>query len=458
MAAVTIPAELPTQPVDLSSWSELVEGVFLMHKAPAGPDVVCSPEIPEDIRTTILNQMRLLQTVLFDVRCPTYSLNVQCRNRGKPITSADGVFAGIISIKVPDFCGKLPFRSISSAFVKLLWAFSENQHAGHIEVARATNVLSRLLEQLQRQLGIHETSLPFIFNELCLRNIPFNRIGPSLYLIAQDERFRYFMGSAGDQDTVTGATIAQNKLITTRLLNYAGLPAPKSIPVNSLNEAKAAAESLGYPVAVKPVDLERSAGVSSKVQDTVELEVAFNYAASSRRGILVENHIPGECVRLVAIGGAFVFGFIRYPVSLIGDGVTNLETLFATAIKRDQLIAPHKKKSRHPTYSEFEAALVRDGLAPGYVLRVGDRFSLLEGLPAERGTTTDDVTTLVHADNRWLVERISRLVGLATCGIDLITTDISKSWRETGAAVCEINFKPQIGKISAKFYVDQLLG
>jgi cyanophycin synthetase len=41
--------------------------------------------------------------------------------------------------------------------------------------------------------------------------------------------------------------------------------------------------------------------------------------------------------------------------------------------------------------------------------------------------------------------RAARLLGLDIAGVDFITTDITRSWLETGALICEVNAIPQIG-------------
>ena len=47
--------------------------------------------------------------------------------------------------------------------------------------------------------------------------------------------------------------------------------------------------------------------------------------------------------------------------------------------------------------------------------------------------TADDLTHAVHPDNRMLAERVARVVGLDIAGIDFITPDVSRSWRDVGA-------------------------
>ena len=58
------------------------------------------------------------------------------------------------------------------------------------------------------------------------------------------------------------------------------------------------------------------------------------------------------------------------------------------------------------------------------------------------GGTRVVITDRVHADNREMAEAIARCFRLDTVGIDFLTADITKSWREVGCAVIEVNSSP----------------
>ena len=58
------------------------------------------------------------------------------------------------------------------------------------------------------------------------------------------------------------------------------------------------------------------------------------------------------------------------------------------------------------------------------------------------GGTAEDVTDIVHPSNVSMAERISKIIDLDICGIDIMTTDISKPLEETGGAVLEVNAGP----------------
>jgi len=58
------------------------------------------------------------------------------------------------------------------------------------------------------------------------------------------------------------------------------------------------------------------------------------------------------------------------------------------------------------------------------------------------GGTAIDVTDQVHPDNRFVAETAAFHLGLAVSGVDFITPDISRSWREVPGCIIEVNRCP----------------
>jgi biotin carboxylase len=108
------------------------------------------------------------------------------------------------------------------------------------------------------------------------------------------------------------AARCRDKHLTRTALAAAWVPQPESKLVGSLGEAREAANSIGYPVIVKPRALGASYGVSL-AHDATQLHTAFDHAASARedgvpvfeRGVLIEEYMQGP---EVSIDAAWVKG------------------------------------------------------------------------------------------------------------------------------------------------------
>jgi cyanophycin synthetase len=58
------------------------------------------------------------------------------------------------------------------------------------------------------------------------------------------------------------------------------------------------------------------------------------------------------------------------------------------------------------------------------------------------GGTAIDLTDAVHPDNREMAIRAVEAVGLDVGGVDFLTPDITRSYKEAGGAICEVNAAP----------------
>jgi cyanophycin synthetase len=58
------------------------------------------------------------------------------------------------------------------------------------------------------------------------------------------------------------------------------------------------------------------------------------------------------------------------------------------------------------------------------------------------GGTSTDITDIVHPHNIFIFERISRIIGLDICGIDIMGTNLNEPLETTGAVVLEVNAYP----------------
>jgi cyanophycin synthetase len=76
----------------------------------------------------------------------------------------------------------------------------------------------------------------------------------------------------------------------------------------------------------------------------------------------------------------------------------------------------------------------------------GEQLQLRRRNNASAGGVTQAVDkNTVHPDNQELCLRAARIMDLDIAGIDLLIPDITQSWLETGALICEVNAVPQVG-------------
>src|SRR5690606_27798370 len=98
------------------------------------------------------------------------------------------------------------------------------------------------------------------------RGIPFSRLTDgSLVQFGWGARQRRIWAAEVDASSAVSEAIAQDKDLTKALLRAAGVPVPVGRPVDSADEAWAAALEIGLPVVVKPRDGNQGKGVTVNI-------------------------------------------------------------------------------------------------------------------------------------------------------------------------------------------------
>lgn len=269
----------------------------------------------------------------------------------------------------------------------------------------------------------------------------------SVWLFGQGVAGFHFFEAAGDQDSFTGMRLASDKTLSNRLVMRLGFPGVTHAVAASQEKALGLARQLGYPVVVKPIASGKGRGVSAYVVDDAEMAVAFASAAAfSPRGVIVERHVAGDDHRLAVFGGRLAWVAARYPASVIGDGRSTIAEL---------IDAENRRRREEPAAAD--GGLLQIEPDPDMLLHLRKQgFSLDSRPPAgttaklrsvanlSKGGSIADVTRLAHPDNVEMAEAIARSFRMDALGIDFMTTDISRSWRETPCAVIEVNGTPGI--------------
>jgi cyanophycin synthetase len=91
---------------------------------------------------------------------------------------------------------------------------------------------------------------------------------------------------------------------------------------------------------------------------------------------------------------------------------------------------------------QAERLLAEAGLTPESVLPEGEVCYLRATANLSTGGTSIDLTDAVHPDNRDMAVRAVRAVGLDVGGVDFLTDDVARSWKEVGGAIVEVNAAP----------------
>ena len=276
------------------------------------------------------------------------------------------------------------------------------------------------------------------------RNIPWLRLNKySLVQFGHGTYQRRIQATVTSETRHIAVEIASDKEETNQILGDLGLPVARQRLVYSEREAVRSAERIGFPVVVKPLDANHGRGVSTNLTTKEQVRVAYEAARKHARSVLVESFIQGFDHRMLVVDGQLVAVAQRMPGHVVGDGEHTIEQLVDITNEDPRRGIGHEKVL---TRLEFDDQAMRLMEQAGYqrdsVPPVGERVWLRTTGNLSTGGTATDVTDIVHPDNRAMAIRAAQAIGLDVAGVDFLTTDISKSYTQTGGAICEVNAAP----------------
>jgi cyanophycin synthetase len=307
------------------------------------------------------------------------------------------------------------------------------------DFAEARDAFIRMAQR--RALGPSTASLVRAAEE---RSIPWLRLNAaSLIQFGHGKYQRRIQATVTSETRHIAVEIASDKEETNRILGDLGLPVPQQRLVYSAEEAARSAVKLGFPVVVKPYNANHGRGVSLNLADTEHVRDAFEKAREHSRAVVVETFIPGFDHRMLVVNGELIAVARREPGHVVGDGAHTVEQLVAIENEDPRRGIGHEKiLTRLELDHQAERCLTDRGLTAQSVPARGEKVYLrLTGNLSTGGTATD-VTDVVHPDNVEMALRAVKAIGLDVAGVDFLTEDIARSYKEGQGAICEVNAAP----------------
>lgn len=198
------------------------------------------------------------------------------------------------------------------------------------------------------------------------------------------------------------------------------------------------ADTVGYPVYVKPVSGSKGASIF-KVENDQELTQAFaGYEESRVKVAMVEEPILMPDYRVVVLDGELISAYERVPLEVIGDGLRTVDQLIEA--KQAEFDAIDRDTNLHKIRGQIETHLAQRSLSMKSVVPAGASQVLVPVSNLSTGGTSVDVGDRLHA--RWseMAAMIASNFNLRLVGVDLACDDITSS--EANYSVLEINSTP----------------
>jgi cyanophycin synthetase len=322
------------------------------------------------------------------------------------------------------------------------------ENLDRIAEARGEFRFDRRLADLKRLVArsAYGPTTQALVDEAARRRIPVMPLNKgSLIQLGHGRYQQHIRASVTGRTPLIAVETAGDKDFTKELLTQAGIPVPRGKVVRDADGAVQAARQLRYPLVTKPLDGNHGRGVTIAIRSEEQLRFGFAQAKAEAKGrdVIVEQYFEGRDHRILVVNGEMVAVAERVPAHVVGDGQRSIAEL-VDAVNQD----PRRGEGHEKVMTRIRIdALVleyleRSGLTPHSVPAPGEYVQLRATANLSTGGTAIDRTNEIHPENAEIARRAALVIGLDIAGIDFLAPDISRSVRETGGGIIEVNAAP----------------
>lgn len=223
--------------------------------------------------------------------------------------------------------------------------------------------------------------------------------------------------SLSDFTTAVAMSRCDDKALTQRLLERAGLAVPDQQDMRSPEDAVAFLEK-HRRIVIKPARGEQGRGVFVDLRRRNEVLVAFEAARRLDSHVVAEEFVAGEDLRVIIIDGEVVAAAVRRPATVIGDGVHSVIELIEKQSRRRA--AATGGESRIPLDEETERCVRSAGFGFTDVLHEGEAVAVRKTANLHTGGTIHDVTGQLHPAIAEAAVKAAAVLHMPVVGFDFI--------------------------------------
>jgi cyanophycin synthetase len=306
-----------------------------------------------------------------------------------------------------------------------------------------------LSEDIQNMKEIREDvrlgpSTGSIVEEAVSRGIPFLRLGRnSLIQLGAGVNQMRFQATITCKTSNIAVDIACNKEQTKKMLDDASIPVAKGGICYDEEDLQETIDDIDYPIVIKPLDGNHGKGASINVTNWEDAVKGLKHAKEYSRRVIVEKFITGFDFRVLVINNEVVAAAQRVPAHVIGNGKNTIQELIDIINEDPRRGYGHENVLTEITIDRSTERLIKNaGYTLESVLSEEETLYLKSTANLSTGGTSVDVTDLMHPENVFIAERISRVIGLDICGVDIMAPNLTQSLKENGGVILEVNAAP----------------
>ncbi len=256
-----------------------------------------------------------------------------------------------------------------------------------------------------------------------------------IYEVSNGQKSFRFNLSATEKNSAILRKIAQNKLLTVKVLGELGFAVPHSKVVKDLRGAKIFLQKRKN-IVIKPIDGSLGNGITIGIKKEKELKKAFVLAQRfSKSGeVIVEEFIKGKDFRITIINGKDYFVAQRVPAGVVGDGKRSIKEL----IEKENRQREEKNKLLIDEVTEQE--IFEQGFFYDTIPNKEQFIRLRKNANISTGGIGIDQTEKINKKVIKELIFLTKILRAGTVGIDILTEDITSEKYK----IIEINTRPQM--------------
>lgn len=296
---------------------------------------------------------------------------------------------------------KLGFRQLRTFTIKRKNSINQALFLGP-EQDKGLNPYARIITRAARRRGIEVT---------------IQDAEAGLFSLTQGGRSIRCRESLSDLTSAVSMTLCQQKQLTHRALQRAGLNTPRwQLAGNTEQNNAFLAEHAA--LVVKPDNGEQGNGVSVNLTDSASLERAIAEASRFDTRVLLESFHPGQDLRVVVINYQVVAAAIRQPAQICGDGRKTVRELINKQSRKRQ--ASTDGESRIPLDEETRRTVEEAGYTLDSILPGNQTLQVRRTANLHTGGVLLDVTEQLHPALGEAAVAAARALEIPVVGMDLL--------------------------------------
>lgn len=298
---------------------------------------------------------------------------------------------------------KLGFRRVPVFAVKRKNPINEKLFSRPLEDYDGLNPYARLIVDEAHRRGVH---------------VEITDAEGGFFRLSHGGRSVHCRESLSELTSAVAMSICDDKAVTRRVVESAGLSVPEQIVASDDDEVLEAFLKKHERVVVKPARGEQGRGIAVGIDAVEDTKAAIANARTVCDRVLIEACFSGEDLRLVVIDFKLVAAAVRRPPHVIGDGRKKIRRLIAAQSRRRA--SATGGESTIPIDAETERCLAIAGYTLDSVPENGVEIMVRKTANLHTGGSIHDVTDIVHPRLVEAAIAAAKAIDIPVVGIDFM--------------------------------------